>query len=210
MAFFFFSASSNTRAQGTIVYVKLPATLPIVFPYDANGLRLAGGFPMSYDLMFNGQLAFTLTSGTEFTIHPSPLSTVLALIPTPNDLGGFVIPLQYGQEIGPGAAGYEWINDGVGSGIVSCRDIGCIGYFVGLESGYAGLQFQQGGQTYYGWVRVGAPVIGINGGWIYDYAYSTIPNTPIFAGQVPEPSSGILTVLGGLSFWMFRRSRSVK
>src|ERR1039458_8686076 len=153
-----FLSVSSLQAQGTVVYMHLPPTEPEVFPYDANGLRLLGGFPMSYDLVFNGQVAFTLNSGNDFSITPSSVNGVLAVHPSPNDLGGFVIPLTYGQQIGPDALGYEWINDGgASSGLTTCRDIGCIGYFTGVESAYAGLRFQQGGQTYYGWVRVGAP-----------------------------------------------------
>jgi hypothetical protein len=78
---------------------------------------------------------------------------------------------------------------------------GSDGYFTGVESAYIGLQFQDAGQTY-GWARAGAPVIGINGGWVYDYAYETTPNTPIFAGQraVPEPSAWPLLILGAAMF----------
>lgn len=204
----------EAKAQGTIVYVHLPPTEPEVFPYDANGLRLLGGSPMSYNLVFNGQLAFTLRSGNQFDILPSSLSGVLALHPGPSDLGGFVIPLQYGQQIGPDALGYEWVNDtqiapDAASGFMACRDIGCIGYFTGLESAYAGLQFQQGGETYYGWVRVGAPVVGINGGWIYDYAYETRPNMPILAGAgVPEPSTLWLLAAGAAAL-LFRKRTSI-
>jgi hypothetical protein len=191
-----FLSVSSLQAQGTIIYVHLPPTEPEVFPYDANGLRLLGEFPMSYDLVFSGQVAFTLNSGNAFSITPSSLDGVIAVHSSPNDLGGLVIPLNYGQQIGPDALGYEWVNDGVGSAFTACRDIGCIGYFTGVESAYGGLRFQQGGQTYYGWVRVGAPLAGFNGGWIYDYAYETVPDTPIFAGQgVPEPSSASLCIL---------------
>jgi hypothetical protein len=58
-----------------------------------------------------------------------------------------------------------------------------VGYFTGLESAYMGFSFQQAGQTYYGWVRVGCPISGLNVGWVYDYAYETAPNTSILAGQ---------------------------
>ena len=84
-----------------------------------------------------------------------------------------------------------------------------MGYFTGMESAYIGLQFQIAGQTYYGWARAGAPVVGINGGWIYDYAYETVPNTPILAGEgeVPEPSTvALLLALGGAG-WLLRRRR---
>jgi hypothetical protein len=43
------------------------------------------------------------------------------------------------------------------------------------------------GETHYGWVRVGAPLAFFNGGWLYDYAYETRPDTPIVAGAKPVP-----------------------
>lgn len=146
---------------------------------------------MSYNLVFNGEVVFTISSGTQFSIAPVSSNAVLAAHLSPSDLGGLVVPLQLGQEIGPDALGYEWINDtqiapAVGSVFAACRNIGCVGYFTGLASGYVGLCFQKAGQTYYGWIRVGAPLPGFNGGWIYDYAYETRPGTPIRAGEGTE------------------------
>jgi hypothetical protein len=71
------------------------------------------------------------------------------------------------------------------------------GPFAGVVSAYIGLEFYTDGQAYYGWVEVGAPA-SINGGWIYNYAYETVPNTPIFAGEVPEPATWGLVVLGAI------------
>ncbi len=58
-----------------------------------------------------------------------------------------------------------------------------VGYFTGLQSAYAGFQFEQSGETHYGWMRIGCPIAGLNVGWIYDYAYGTRPGMPIAAGQ---------------------------
>ena len=49
---------------------------------------------------------------------------------------------------------------------------------------YVGLQLINGGQTYYGWVRMDVTVsIGSASMTIKDYAYNSIPNQPILAGQ---------------------------
>jgi hypothetical protein len=91
----------------------------------------------------------------------------------------FPVPLAAGQPIGPDAGGNSWLGNILGGDtLTAARDGGIIGeppltvgYFTDIESAYIGLQFQQDGQTYNGWARAGAPIVGINGGWVYDYAY---------------------------------------
>ena len=204
---------NDARGQG-IIYAQFPATGGNTFPYDANGERVwspTPDFPQTANIVINGQVAFTFYSGVVFSIQPSSLNAVIAVQPyLPNDPTSEAIPLSAGQQIGPDAAGYNWLPNILGGAVLtSARDSGTIGqgpltdgYFTGVESAYIGLQFQDAGQTYYGWARAGAPVIGINGGWVYDYAYETTPNTPIFAGQgaVPEPSTWPLLVLGATMF----------
>jgi hypothetical protein len=151
-------------------------------------------------LVINGQIAFTFWSdGTAFNVIPSSLNAVIGVQPgLPGDPSPFVIALGANQLIGPDAAGCSWLGNILGGDtLVATRDIGSIGYFVSVQSAYIGLQFQQGGQTYYGWVRAGAPLPFLNGGWVYDYAYQTVPNTPIFAGEgaVPEPTTISLFLL---------------
>ena len=183
------------------------------FPWDALGTMVSGtpDSPSSLPIVINGQTAFTFYSGTEFSIQPSSLSAVIAVQPgLPGTLAAFPVPLSAGQQIGPAAAGYSWLGNILGGDtLTAARDGGIIGqppltigYFTGVEQAYIGLQFQQDGQTYYGWVSIGAPVVGINAGWVYSYAYETIPNTPLFAGQgaVPEPSTWPLFILGAAIF----------
>lgn len=210
----------SARGQGTIVYVHLPLSNPNGdpnhLPYDSLGTQVGPDLP----IIINGQTVCTFTSGplvlgqpTQFAVQPSSLSAVVAVQPYP-DFPDVVwaVPLTSGQEIGPGAAGYGWLGgDGnillaasTGSGTVGDPWL-TSGYFAGLESAYIAFDFQQGGQTYYGWLTAGAPVVGLNVGWVYDYAYQTVPNTPIFAGQgVPEPSGLSLCVVGTLALLLRR------
>ena len=193
-------SANIARAQG-IVYGRFPPSSPVVFPYDAQGTRLWAAdpsTPQTFDLVIGGQTAYTFYSGTEFAIVPSSLNAVIAVQPgLPSDPSPFAKPLTQGQKIGPDAAGDSWVPDipGIGgSTLTASRDIGSIGYFTGVESAYIGLQFHMNGRIYYGWVRAGAPVTGINGGWIYDYAYETQPDTPINAGAgAPIPFTANFT-----------------
>jgi len=194
------------RGQSSIVYGQFPITGGTTFTYDANGERVwspVPDFPQSANLMINGQMAFTFYSGVVFSIRPASSNAVIAAQPyVPSSLTALAVPLQAGVSIGPEAAGYGWLpNIYTGEVLTSARDSHTIGeppltdgYFTGIESAYIGLQFQDKGQTYYGWARAGAPVVGINGGWIYDYAYETIPGKLILAGAVPQAAMTVPTL----------------
>ena len=197
-------AVGQSNYQG-IVYGHFPITPTppppaYVFPEDSQGWQLSGfvGYPsVSYDFLINGQGAYTFwAAGSGVAVNPSSPLNAVVYVPMDQFGAGDAIPLTYGQLIGPDAAGWAWsvgdwpvgltanLFSGVGGYPMSQ------GYFTGLESAYLGLCFQQNGQTYYGWVRLGVPYAGLNSCWLYDYAYSTTPDTPIVAGMgVPDPST---------------------
>lgn len=53
-----------------------------------------------------------------------------------------------------------------------------------VVNGYVGLRLINGGQTYYGWVRMDVSVGTTSASMtIKDYAYNSIPNQPILAGE---------------------------
>jgi hypothetical protein len=212
----------DVRAQSTIVYGRFPLTPPqppwaTTFPEDYQGWRVAGelGFPpASYSLVINGQALYTFIS-TGASADVFPTSSLNGVIGVRSDQFGAndALPMTAGQGIGPGAAGYEWFTDPTfGSNLSATYDGGPegplqVGLFNGVGSAFLGLEFQQGGQTYYGWARVGVPYVGLNAVWLYDYAYETLPNTPIFAGEgaVPEPGMLSLLLVFGAAFWLVRK-----
>ncbi len=207
-------------AQG-IVYVHAPLSNPNGdpnnLPWDSLGTQVGPDFP----IVINWQTVLTLTTPqvlgqpTSFVIQPSSTSAIIGQQPFldfPDNV--WVVPLLAGQEIGPNAAGYNWFDNSYGALLLS-SSIGSVdmgnpfltgGYFAGVESAYLGFDFQHGGETYYGWIQVGSPVIGLNAGWVYDYAYQTSPNTPIFAGEVPEPSTWALLAVGVATLFFRRKS----
>ncbi len=82
-------------------------------------------------------------------------------------------------------------------------DVGCIGLFTG-QNAYMGVRFQASDGTHYGWMRLDLPYVGINGGYIREWAYETRADTPLL---VPEPSSWALLGTGGGVLWWYGRRR---
>lgn len=72
------------------------------------------------------------------------------------------------------------------------------------ETGYMGVQFDSDDGTHFGWVHmtVYAEHPGMT---IYGWAYESVPGEGIIAGAIPEPSSGLLTIIGAISVWFLRK-----
>jgi PEP-CTERM motif-containing protein len=77
------------------------------------------------------------------------------------------------------------------------------------DTGYLGFYFGAVGSPQAGWAQI-STTDGPGGASfeVLDYAYETTPNTPINAGQVPEPSALPLLILGGAGLIALRRRRA--
>lgn len=84
------------------------------------------------------------------------------------------------------------------------------GYFID-GNGYLGISFNIEGTAHYGWVQMShdrdRPSPSNQYLYIHGWAWETEADTPIIAGAIPEPSSGILTMVGTLSLLQLARSR---
>lgn len=73
-----------------------------------------------------------------------------------------------------------------------------------------GGEFDIDGATHYGWINLCVGELG-PGGEIYGWAYESDPDTPIIAGAIPEPSTLLLPLSGGLALLSYkRRSRNIR
>ena len=93
-----------------------------------------------------------------------------------------------------------------------------LGDGVHLQVGYIGFKFvDKNGQTDYGWFKVSFDPVQFNADdqstTILAWAYNT-SGGPITTGQIPEPSSVALALLGagaaGLTFWRKKRTEAKK
>ena len=82
-----------------------------------------------------------------------------------------------------------------------------VGYWSGLDA-FAGLSFDYGGSRHFGWMEINN-YVGVAAGQVLGWAYETRPDTPIFAGAVPEPSTAALLAISGVTLWFLRKRRFI-
>jgi len=195
----FLLTAGVSYGQGTIVYTVPPQPLY----YGPN--------PSSQNIDINGDGVpdFTLRSdGNAITLAPLDNNAVAAWPEPPPDLGSLVWAFNQGQSISssldPVLIWYGRNTDQFGSAlIVETMNIGSIGFFQGHTDAYAGLELSVGESSYFGWLHI--QNLGLNVGQVTDWAYNSSPDMPILAGQVPEPSTGVLIILAGGIVWLTRR-----
>lgn len=181
---------SCALAQGSLTIVHVdPPDIGAFFgpprPVDVNGDGLV-------DFVFQSTQA-------SFRVLPEGTNAAIARRNPLPDRSSYTTPLLSGFEIGSSApTGLDWVpTEFVGGGYIgptftACTTVGCLGDFTGLDA-FMGVRFQASDGLHYGWVRVSVPLIGVNGGWIHEWAYETRPGVPILAGAVPEPSTWALS-----------------
>jgi hypothetical protein len=79
------------------------------------------------------------------------------------------------------------------------------------REGYVGVSFVVEGATHYGWIQTSHDLYRSSPDdqylYIHGWAYESTPDTPIVAGVIPEPSTGILTMAGSVGLLLHARSR---
>ncbi len=154
-------------------------------------------FPI--DLDGDGFIDFTFAASINFVGVRSEGQNRYVIIPSPPpNIGGPVEPLYPDYEIGLDLDGNpEWF--GINTDFATLGiwfDTGSSGNFRGHHA-YMGIEFVIEDNTHYGWINL---MIGHDGpyGEIYGWAYESTPNAPILAGAIPEPSTLLLLLTGGI------------
>ena len=70
---------------------------------------------------------------------------------------------------------------------------------------YIGLEITMDNQPHYGWLSIHAPDNPDNRALVSGWAYESMPNTPLTAGAIPEPSSVVLFTIGAIGTWTLRK-----
>ena len=112
-------------------------------------------------------------------------------------------PISEGSLIAETLVDYVWSDSE--KVLVSCMDVGCSGFWYGVEEGLLGLSFQIEDETHYGWIRLCGT--GDARFILQDWAYESEPNTAIVAGAIPEPGTMTLFSAGCFFLNYVRRRR---
>ena len=194
-------ATSTTWGQG-IIYVR-----PQPQPY----YTLMTFFDINSDIDINGDgvADFTLLSTTISglnCVYLVPLNGNLCVI-----FNGDVANMAIGDTVGPDMVSqYGWKDtqtlfsliawlEGFGNSISGNFDV--------QNDGYIGFDLVEGSDNYYGWMHIESMADVAIFGNVTEWAYSTVPNTPIIIGEIPEPTTIVLASMGLAAFILTRKSR---
>ncbi len=189
----------------------------IIYGTPQQPAYYAAGIIVSYNLDVNGDgnPDFVLISEAgDVLIQPLGNNSLITIPELPPDLGYFVAALPSGFTVGSSLDPiYQWYypnTDQFGTAAIGAQEgidnqIYTLGYFTG-QTAYSGFDLYYDGANHYGWMQIANPY-GFVAGQVVDWAYESDPNTPIEAGEVPEPETWMLTVIGGLTLTLVRRKR---
>jgi hypothetical protein len=143
---------------------------------------------------------------------------IIRLVGTPT-IGGRLTPLESDYSIASiltptGFDDREWASSDYLGGFVSPGENAFLSIVFAASTGSSsdfngrgaiGIEFEAADGIHYGYLDIEAGP-GYAGITLYGWAYESQPNTPIFAGSVPEPSRMLLLLVGTFAL-ICRRSR---
>ena len=206
-------AATRTLAQGTVT-VALPEPMGI-------GSDMLNQFFYPIDFNADGLTDFTFAADpVGVALRTERANGVIYRMDPPPNLGGPVARLEEGFEIGSSLEpSLGWRSSDLLGGYVSPGEWAFASIAIHLSTGtssewpgspgargFIGVQLELEDGFHFGYFDVHMAAEG--GGWLYGWAYNSVPNAPIFASPVPEPSTWALLLGGGVLMVWFRRKRN--
>jgi hypothetical protein len=184
------------------VWTTVPLRSAVVFT-DIEDISVYGPdrVTVGLDLNFDNVVDVELRNlGHEFAAFSTVTGRVAGLTAVPPNQNNFAAAFVDGDTIGSSFSFYAW-NTGY-SGLISCRDTGCLGFYSEGQA-YLGVEFQIAGMLHYGWVLIENP-LAAGGGVIGSFAYESEAGVSIVAGAIPEPST--VALLSGSTALLLQRN----
>ena len=196
---------------GAAVVVTYRGSDPNIFPVSPPN-------PVSASLDVNGDgvddFLFFRDAGFVSGIRGYGSNRVIATLAIPPDQGAYVSPIMAGSILGADtiALSGDWHHhtDNVSNpnAFFTYSPLS----LMQSKNAYIGIEFEIHENIHYGWIHYigfhspdsGIP-LDVLGGFINSWAYESEPGVPIIVG-VPEPSTAILLMLGGIAL-VCRRNR---
>lgn len=173
------------------------ANATIIYTDEAPDFN--GGVGSQYFLDLNNDATddFRIWHNGSSNLYISPLTSQNNVLGSGGATFAYPFALSSGAIISSGAG--TFFNNGYAGGFQSLNYGSCsFGNWCGVTDRYIGLQFNVGGNTHYGWVRLDVDFAG-NVWTVKDYAYEDIVGNSIAAGAMgtpgsASPSTGIIGV----------------
>lgn len=201
-------ALAASAAGVSLLALTVPASAKIIYTADHRVIGLTDR--VNLDLNHDGKTDVTIFESRRSTTESGQITHLLASAAASNRIKAyryftsirsglnFASAVRKGQPIGGSQTrfGYggrntmAWANTSPGGGQTG----GAWGNIVLLPYRYLGIQFQIDGKTHYGWARLIVKCSGVDiTATLTGYAYETVPNKRIIAGQKSGPDDGAET-----------------
>lgn len=206
-------AASAALAQGTIITTVLPSPLGIWSPLNT----------LLWPIDLNGDGLEDFTFAADYSgvgLRTERANRVVERLSPPPNIGGRVAKLDDGFEVGSSLdPQLAWLSSDPVGGYVSPGEWAFASIAIALSTGessdwpgipgargFIGIQFELDDGFHYGYFDV--HMVAEGGGVLFGWAYNTIPNAPINASPVPEPSTWALLIGGGVVIVWFKGKRN--
>src|ERR1022692_3396436 len=179
-----YALAASAAGVGALA-LALPAEAKIIYTPAHHVIKQGGTYRL--DVNHDGITDFTLTD--KYTATSSGFYATLSAGPAVgNGLEGWTGPRPWAFALKPGAAigpRHYFPGQVLVEAASLAGSITYAGSWVNVKNRYAGLQFKIKGKIHYGWARFSVQVVNRSSitATMTGYAYETVPNKPIHAGQ---------------------------
>lgn len=198
------TAVAAGSAQAQVVYTDVSPDVTLSTPGTSYIINMDGTGPAEF-VVFQATYSAMSADFNSISVYGSATASIAQSVYSMGTLSLTVdvaIAFGYGSQIASSA----FSSSGGGGVLGAAASFTYYGYpfslsfgnFLGTTS-FAGVRFDAGGNTYYGWVRLSSSADATSV-TIHDFAYMNLPDTPIDAGDMLSVSDNMLEHISVLNY----------